>query len=96
MDDAEISVTITPPRFGRPVTRNVRLGIHQARALLQPIDFPSADAGLAAMFCTPEADKKLLARHELAKHIAEVLGRALADALSDADTEMGYPKERSR
>ncbi len=74
------------------VTREI--GLYQTLTLFAPIDFPSADAGTAAVFCTPDADRKLRERKELIADLAHIFAVAMVDCLGAKDTEMGYPKER--
>lgn len=51
---------------------------------------------MAALFCTPDAERKLFDRKALIAEISRVVATQLADALGAADTEMGYPQEPRR
>lgn len=92
-DEAAISVQIHPPGHGRTMAFTLPIALHEARQLFQPIDFPSDDAGLGALFCTPDAERKLLSRKKLITEISRIVAQQLADALGATDTEMGYPKK---
>ena len=91
--NAVITIRIDPPH-GKPMAITREIGLYQTLTMFAPIDFPSADAGIAMMFCTPDADRKLRERKELVADIAHILAIAMVDCLGARDTEMGYPKER--
>lgn len=93
-DQAQITVEIRPPGYGRVMAITLPIDLYEARRLLRHIDFPSSDAGLAVMFCTPDAERKLMERKRVIAEIARVVAHAMADLLGAKDTEMGYPKER--
>lgn len=65
------------------------------RDALVPLDWPSEDAGIAEMLCSPRAtiERVMASRAEISKKLTPILARALMDAMGAKDTEMGYPKK---
>lgn len=93
-DEASITVSIHPPGFGQARAVTVPIDLYEARKVFRSIDFPSADAGMAAIFCTPDATQKLKDRKTVVDLIANVVARELMKMIGDGDTEMGYPKRK--
>lgn len=93
-EEATISIHVRRGWGDSGIAVTAPIGIYEARTMFAPIDFPSDGAGLASMFCTPNAHQKLKERHELIAAISKHIARELADMLCKGDTEMGYPKDR--
>jgi hypothetical protein len=92
-DQAYITVEIRPPGYGNVMAITLPIGLFETRQMFQHIDFPSDDAGLAAMFCTPDAERKLMERKRVIAEIAHIVAHEMADLLGAKDTKMGYPEE---
>lgn len=78
----------------RDVTTRVNLDESLIYDAIQPLDFPSPDAGIAAMLCSDTVTIRRVtrSREEAAKIISKALTKALLDAMSARDTQMGYTK----
>lgn len=77
-------------RETRPISDNI------VRKAYSKLDFPSPNAGIAALFCTdPGTIRTVMAiRKDAASLIAKEISRALLDTMTAKDTLMGYPIER--
>ncbi len=68
----------------------IEVSPYLARIATTPLDYPTPDAGTAALFCTTEVERLRVSRHP------DLLAKAIADELvswfAQQDTEMGYPK----
>jgi hypothetical protein len=75
-------------------TVQIALSESLIRSVMQPLDFPSPDAGLGALFCTNTVtiERVMQSREAAAKLISQALTKALLDAMGARDTQMGYPK----
>ncbi len=80
----------SPIRVTRPISDEL------IRRTYQRLDFPSEDAGIAALLCTDPGTLRTVVkiRKDAAALIAKTVSRALLDTMESHDTLMGYPIER--
>lgn len=100
MSKPHISVHVQVGEYPSDRDVDVRLNLDESlvRNTYRSLDFPSPDAGIAAMLCDSAVtiERVTKSREEAAKWIAKPLLNLILDSMGLHDTQMGYPKFQRR